>query len=317
MEPVEDTRGFEAADRFQGARQGKVFKTGSLGTGYYTDTYALGGAGTSNKSAAEVLLFDGLRKQLPETWRSCCSLREEKLRVDPKHGAGISLEHSEFGFAVSAIAEKPGQPVQVGDVIVAIESRLLAGLSAPQMEASFLKRRVEGAKLQVATLSEVEQLSKMDPAVAEMWDAQHQRNYYFHKKTGQSAWTREELSRPGTATGSKDGAPPKPAAPIDIASFLSHGFTQASGVAPKAKRKKVDPTKAKDESQLAREEKKRWDDWNAGERGGYTEQFLDKYKNCQSNPKKEKEKKLLKGSVGPGQGMEYMARWTGSKNSFN
>eukprot|EP00435_Cladocopium_sp_Y103_P055003 s444_g18.t1 len=65
-------------------------------------------------------------------------------------------------------------------------------------------------------------------------------------------------------------------------------------------------------------ERKRWRNWNEGGRGGYTEQFFDRYKNVRmEEPNKNKYDKRMKGSVGPGSGMEYMARWTGSKNSFN
>eukprot|EP00434_Breviolum_minutum_P042196 symbB.v1.2.037543.t1/scaffold5571.1/size28630/6 len=65
-------------------------------------------------------------------------------------------------------------------------------------------------------------------------------------------------------------------------------------------------------------ERKRWRDWNEGGKGGYTEQFFDRYKGTRlEEPNKNKYDKRMKGSVGPGAGMEYMARWTGSKNSFN
>eukprot|EP00446_Apocalathium_sp_SHHI-4_P062567 CAMPEP_0177418586 /NCGR_PEP_ID=MMETSP0368-20130122/69259_1 /TAXON_ID=447022 ORGANISM="Scrippsiella hangoei-like, Strain SHHI-4" /NCGR_SAMPLE_ID=MMETSP0368 /ASSEMBLY_ACC=CAM_ASM_000363 /LENGTH=281 /DNA_ID=CAMNT_0018888237 /DNA_START=68 /DNA_END=913 /DNA_ORIENTATION=+ len=281
MAAADESLPFEVASSFEGARPGKVFKLGDLGLGYYVD--ALAGSSSSRSSSGSTsgnsAHLEEFRKQLPETWRNCTSLREERLRVDKKAGAGLALERSDFGFAVTGVDAEPGQQVQQGEVIVAVEGRMLHGLSAPQMQASFLKRRVDGARLQVAALAEVEYLSKLDPAVVECWDAQHQRHYYFHKKTGQSGWTHEELST--SASSSSEGA--------------------------------GDGT----ESDLAREERERWNAWNAGERGGYTEQFLDKYKNCQSNPSKPKETKILKGSVGPGNGMEYMARWTGSKNSFN
>merc|ERR1711972_980554 len=132
----------------------------------------------------------------------------------------------------------------------------------------------------------------------------HQRVYYFHKKTGKSGWTMEDLLEPASAS----SAPASNQAPIDLANFLSHGFAKPKDP-PKAKRKKAQASSAasaKDESDLAREERKRWADWNSGEKGGYTEQFLERYKGCRSNPAKPKEDKRLKGSVGPGQGMEYM-----------
>lgn len=302
---------FEAALAFEGAKPGRCFKLGHMGLGYYLDL--------SQTCLPEV------RQQLPERWRET-QLREEPLRVDRTTGAGLSLEHSEFGFVVTGVDEQPGQGVAVGEVVVAVEGRILAGLSAPQMQASFIKRRVDGARMAVASLQEVDYLSKRDPAILECWDAQHQRVFYFHKKTGQSAWSLEDLQASGAGSGAGSGAKAGAsgadgsAPPIDLASFLHRGFAKAPAPPVKKKKRKEpenNPDKGKHESDLAREERARWADWNAGERGGYTEQFLAKYKNCTSYPIQEKTDKRMKGSVGPGQGMEYMARWTGSKNSFN
>mmetsp|Transcript_146 Transcript_146/g.472 ORF Transcript_146/g.472 Transcript_146/m.472 type:complete len:323 (-) Transcript_146:106-1074(-) len=322
MAAADESLPFEAASSFEGARPGKAFKLGDLGLGYYVDALAGGSSSTSSSgsTSGNSAHLEEFRKQLPETWRNCTSLREERLRVDKKAGAGLALERSDFGFAVTGVDAEPGQQVQQGEVIVAVEGRMLHGLSAPQMQASFLKRRVDGARLQVAALAEVEYLSKLDPSVVEYWDAQHQRHYYFHKKTGQSGWTHEELSTSASSSseGAGNGAAAKAKPPqIDLASFLSHGFAKPKEPPAKKRKVKAALVQSGTESDLAREERERWNAWNAGERGGYTEQFLDKYKNCQSNPSKPKETKILKGSVGPGNGMEYMARWTGSKNSFN
>lgn len=287
-----------------------VFKLGNQGLGYYLD--------------ADQTMISQVRPKLPERWREC-QLREEQLRVDPAEGAGLSLEHSEFGFAVEAVDPEPGQDVAPGEVIVAMEGRLLAGLSAPQMQASFQKRRVDGARLQVASLAEVKELANRDPAIIECWDAQHQCVYYFHKRTAKTAWTREELQPPPdplapreTAAAASSGAAAAGQAPIDIANFLRHGFAQPKEQEAKKKRKaKADAEPEKDESDLARQERQRWKAWNEGGRGGYTDMFLNKYRNCTSWESKPKEDKRLKGSVGPGHGNEYVARWTGSKNSFN
>jgi len=302
---------FEPSSSFQGAREGMCFKLGHLGLGYYKDT-----AAPSADAEAEKQL-EKLRPQLPETWSNCKSLRQERLKVDATAGAGLSLERSDFGFAVVGVKDAPGQDVAKGDVIVAVEGRILAGLSAPQMQASFQKRRVNGSRMQVASLEEVDYLSKQDPSIIECWDAANQRVYYFNKKTAKSGWTREELQ-----VVEEDPAEAKAkAAPIDLATFFSHGFSAPKE--PTKKKKKVpasaqpNPNAGKDESDLARDERQRWNAWNEGGQGGYTEQFFEKYKNCQSNPAKPKKAKILQGSVGPGNGMEYMARWTGSKNSFN
>lgn len=306
---------FEAAEAFEGARLGTVFKLGHLGLGYYLDPHQT--------------LVPEVREKLPEKWRNA-TLREERLRVDAAVGAGISLEHSEFGFVVEGVDPEPGQQLQPGEVIVAMEGRLLVGLSAPQMQASFAKRRVDGARLHIANLAEVTKLSKRDPSIVECWDAQHQHTYYFHKKTGKTSWVEEELVAHG-ATGSGEaassagpGAPPA-APPVDLANFLIHGFAKPKEQPPKKKQKvakdkdkeKDAATLSKDESDLARAERQRWEEWNSGGSGGYTEMFLNRYKGCQSNPGKKKDDKRLKGSVGPGNGMEYLAKWTGSKNSFN
>lgn len=298
---------FEAAACFAGARPGRVFKLGHLGLGYYLD-------------GTQTLLHE-VRPKIPERWRDV-QLREERLRVDPQTGAGLSLEHSEFGFAVEAVDAVPGQQIRPGEVIVAMEGRMLAGLSAPQMQASFQKRRADGARLQVASLAEAKDLAARDPAVVECWDARQQRVYYFHKRTAKTAWTREELQlAPEQAQMAEQAAHEATpgAVPVDLASFLSHGFAKPKEQPPKKKRKApaAETSAEKDISDLAREERKRWNDWNEGGRGGYTDQFLTRYKNCTSYPTKSKPDKRLKGSVGPGQGMEYMARWTGSKNSFN
>lgn len=301
---------FEPCTGFRGARDGLVFKLGPKGLGYYADSLP-GAHGASQ--------IGELRPKLPEGWRHCPSLRQVKLQVHKNLGAGLSLDTVDFGFAVSAVDPEPGQDLHCGDVIVAIEGRPLCGLSAPQMQASFLKRKADGARLQVASKSELEHLITLDPSVIEGWDAQHQRSYFFSKKTGKSAWIREELQADvKSSSPSKPVAPGQPAAGnFDIATFLTHGYSAPKAVQARKKRKEPEKPNDKNESDRARDERKRWDDWNAGEKGGYTEQFFEKYKNCQSNPQKPKEDKRLEGSVGPGQGMEYMAAWTGSKNSFN
>lgn len=293
---------FEAAETFLGARRDRVFKLGHLGLGYYIDV--------------AVQFTEGVRAELPESWRNT-SLREERLVVDPSAGAGLTLERCDFGFLVEAVATAPGQAVVAGEAIVAVEGRLLAGLSGPQMQASFLKRRAHGARLTVANSEEAKRNSLRDPAIVENWDANYQRHWFFDKRTGKSSWVYEELLEAAKDLSKESGAPT--AAPVDLANFLSHGFAKQPTAEPaKKKKRKADANAGKDVSDLSRDERARWSEWNEGERGGYTEQFLDKYRNCTSFPKQEKSKdKRLKGSVGPGQGMEYIARWTGSKNSFN
>ncbi|CAE7266617.1 mus-41 [Symbiodinium natans] len=172
---------FQAAESFQGARPGYVFKVDKHGLGYYLDPVQV------NRS-----IWDDVISKLPETWRETPH-REEQLRVSEKQSCGLSMSHSEFGFVVDKVEDEPGQKLQKGEAIVAIEGRLLAGLSAPQMQASFQKRRVDGARLYVVDLAKAEELSKRDPNIIEMYDPIKQHNYFFHKKTGKSAWTLEDV----------------------------------------------------------------------------------------------------------------------------
>jgi len=302
---------FEAAASFTGARPGCVFKRGDKGLGYYRDKVTSEPEKEHPQIASPA---DAVRPMLPARWRDA-AFRMETLRVDPQKGAGLSLEHCEFGFSVEAVSEHPRQGLAPGDVIVAFEGtdgKVLAGLSAPQMQASFHKRRVHGASLVVASLAEVEKLNSTDPDIVEQWDSNLQHVYYFHKKTGRTAWTREEIEEPPPKEDPEISTQP----PVDLSTFLSHGFS-----APKAKvRKKATAKSAAEprgEADVARDERRRWSEWNDGPRGGYTDQFLAKYKNCQAFTAKPKVDKRLKGSVGPGHGMDRFEKWTGSKNSFN
>lgn len=309
MQEATSPETFQAAESFQGARPGYVFKVDKHGLGYYLDPVQV------NRS-----IWDDVVSKLPETWRDTPH-REEQLRVSQQQSCGLSMSHSDFGFVVDKVEDEPGQKLHKGEAIVAIEGRLLAGLSAPQMQASFQKRRVDGARLYVVDLAKAEELSRRDPNIIEMWDPVKQHNYFFHKKTGKSAWTLEELQpAPSTSTSTSASSEKRKAdasqAPIDIAHFMQHGFAKQKEQPKKKAKAKADETD-RSESDLAREERARWRNWNEGGTGGYTQQFFDRYKNCRAFDPKPKEDKRLKGSVGPGPGMEYMARWTGSKNSFN
>lgn len=63
-------------------------------------------------------------------------------------------------------------------------------------------------------------MAEKDPNIVEMWDHVKQHSYYFHKKTGRSAWTPEELKKTMEKEKEKEK---KPQAPIDLAHFLQHG----------------------------------------------------------------------------------------------
>lgn len=294
---------YEYSPGFAGARPGYVFKLDHLGLGYYLDPLQT--------------LIPKVREQLPEKLRQV-NLREERLTVDAEAGAGVALEPSEFGFLVTKVSDNPGQNVAEGDVIVAVEGRMFVGISGDQMKASFLKRRVDGARLTVANLEECKAADMKDPSIIEGWDARNGCKYYFSKKSGLSAWSIEELRKKEVPKAKEEEAPK---APVDLQHFLQHGFMaplESEQDKQKKKRKKEDLSQLKkDESDMARAEKSRWNEWNEGGTGGYTEAFFAKYRNCQSAPEKKKEPKILKGSVGPGLGMDKFEKWTGSKNSFN
>lgn len=142
--------------------------------------------------------------------------------------------------------------------------------------------------------------------------------YFFSKRSGISAWSLEDLKQKEAPKAAPEAAPK---APVDLQHFLQHGFAKPleseQDKNNKKKRKKTSDELEKDESDLARAEKSRWNDWNEGGTGGYTAAFFSKYRNARAFPEKVKPDKRLKGSVGPGQGMDRFESWTGSKNSFN
>jgi len=294
---------FEYSPAFTGARPGYVFKLDHLGLGYYLDEIQT--------------LLPKVRKELPAAWRET-RLREERLKVCPEEGAGVALEPCEYGFLVESVEELPGQNLSEGDVIVAVEGRLFAGISGEQMKASFLKRRTDGARLTVARFSEAKELASKDPSIIEGWDARNGCAYFFSKRSGKSAWSIEALK---VAEAPKEVEAPAPAAPVDLQHFLQHGFSKPleseQDKINKKKRKKDASELTKDTSDLARDEKSRWNEWNEGGQGGYTAMFFQRYQNSHAFPAKEKPDKRLKGSVGPGLGMDKFEKWTGSKNSFN
>lgn len=293
---------YEYSPGFTGARPGYVFKLDHLGLGYYLDPLQT--------------LLPKVKEQLPERWRET-PMREERLTVDPTSGAGVALEPCDFGFLVTKINEEPGQSLTEGDVIVAVEGRMFVGISGDQMKASFLKRRVNGARLAVVRLEEAKERDALDESIIEGWDARNGCKYYFSKRSGLSAWSIEDLKAKEKP---KEAAKEEAKAPVDLSHFLQHGFMQpleSEQDRIRKKRKKDNGEPEKDESDRARAEKSRWNDWNEGGRGGYTDAFLNKYRNCHAFEGKAKEDKRLKGSVGPGAGMDRFESWTGSKNSFN
>jgi len=294
---------FEYSPGFAGARPGYVFKLDHMGLGYYLDSLQT--------------LLPKIREQLPALWREA-PMREERLKVDVKTGAGVALEPSEFGFLVTKVADEPGQNLTQGDVVVAVEGRLFVGISGDQMKASFLKRRVDGARLAVVRLEEVKELAAQDASIIEGWDARNGCKYFFSKRSGLSAWSIEDLKKKEAPKAVEEKAPE---APVDLSHFLQHGFMKAleseQEKTNKKRKKKESAEPEKDVSDLARDEKSRWNDWNEGGTGGYTEAFFDRYKNAKAFPGEKKAVKVMKGSVGPGLGLDRFEKWTGSKNSFN
>ncbi|CAK9058061.1 unnamed protein product [Durusdinium trenchii] len=241
---------FQASESFQGARPGYAFKMGPKGLGYYLDAKQ----GTKSFWAEAIA-------QLPETWREA-PFREALLRVHAEKGCGVGMAHSAFGLVVETVDEVPGQDLQPGEVIVSIEGRVLASLSAPQMQASFQKRRLDGAKLLVGNHTQVKELSQRDPNIIQMWDPLKKHNYFFHKKSGRSAWTLEELQSKegGAAASAPEAAKSSQAAPIDLSHFLQHGFAKQREPPPKKRPKakassQKEEEDGKDESDLARDDR--------------------------------------------------------------
>jgi len=292
---------YEYSPTFAGERPGYVFKLDHMGIGYYLDPVQT--------------LLPKVKAQLPESWRDC-PLREERLKVDPEEGAGVALEPCDYGFLVERVEDRPGQNLTAGDVIVAVEGRMFAGISGEQMKASFLKRRADGARLAVVRLEDAKERASKDAAVIEGWDARNGCKYYFSKRTGLSAWSLEELKQKEAP---KEKAEEAPKGPIDLNHFLQHGFGQPleSEQDRNKKKRKKESEIVKDESDRARDEKSRWNDWNEGGRGGYTDAFFARYKNVRAFEPAPKKDVRLAGSVGPGLGMDRFEKWTGSKNSFN
>lgn len=70
-----------------------------------------------------------------------------RLHVDAELGAGIDLTPSTQGFQVGHIDAVPGQDFCVGDVIVGIAGRSLAGLSEEDLEDAFGECFGDGAEL--------------------------------------------------------------------------------------------------------------------------------------------------------------------------
>merc|ERR1712151_1402864 len=91
------------------------------------------------------------------------------------------------------------------------------------MKASFLKRRIDGARLAVVRLEEAKALAGHDPSIIEGWDGRNGCKYYFSKKTGLSAWSIEELKQKEAP---KKAVEEAPQAPVDLSNFLQHGFAK-------------------------------------------------------------------------------------------
>lgn len=76
--------------------------------------------------------------------------RQVHLVVDPERGAGLELSPTPAGFRVDRVEEYPGQELVVGETIVEIGGRVLAGLGEDEMEDAFRELFAHGAVLLVA-----------------------------------------------------------------------------------------------------------------------------------------------------------------------
>lgn len=98
-----------------------------------------------------------------KSFQSCAlgelsGVREVRLSVQ-QGSAGLDLAAHEFGFLVEGVDDVPGQPdgVEVGDVILQIESQPLSGLDEAEMCGAFKNKVKDGASLLVATLAQMDE----------------------------------------------------------------------------------------------------------------------------------------------------------------
>jgi len=74
-------------------------------------------------------------------------------------GAGLELEACGAGYLVNDCFAEPEQSLRSGDIIVAIERRLLVDLSEDEVEENFGAEFVDGASLVVGTFEELQHFS--------------------------------------------------------------------------------------------------------------------------------------------------------------
>jgi len=99
----------------------------------------------------------------PQVTTDKTPLRVCRLNIMLGIGAGLELVACEAGYIVGDISEQPGQSgLNVGDVIVAIGSHFLVGLSEDEVEQRFGEGFSDGTQLVVGPLHELEQIPISD-----------------------------------------------------------------------------------------------------------------------------------------------------------
>lgn len=87
------------------------------------------------------------------------NLRHGTLRVQAGIGAGVELCVCEAGYLVESVSDIPGQPnLSVGDVIIAIEGRLLFGMEEHEVELRFGEVFADGASVILGIFDEMKQM---------------------------------------------------------------------------------------------------------------------------------------------------------------
>eukprot|EP00931_Biecheleriopsis_adriatica_P067601 TRINITY_DN41713_c0_g1_i1.p1 TRINITY_DN41713_c0_g1~~TRINITY_DN41713_c0_g1_i1.p1 ORF type:complete len:213 (+),score=51.77 TRINITY_DN41713_c0_g1_i1:39-677(+) len=104
--------------------------------------------------------LESLSEELAERFgsRSWESLRQCRLRVDGKLGAGLDLQFMEFGYQIDAVDEKPGQDkMQAGDVVVSLGGTPLVGLGEEEAEKIVERELQDGARVLLIAATELRQ----------------------------------------------------------------------------------------------------------------------------------------------------------------
>jgi len=138
-------------------------------------------------------------------WESLCSCT---LRVDPDAGAGLDLDATDLGYVVDGVDDRPGQApeLRVGAVIVAIEGKVLLGLSSQGLEAAFESEFRDGAALVILDAEELRHVmadsTARSPGEESLADEVLEHGSVVRVPLGTAGW--QCLDAPGHASFARD-----------------------------------------------------------------------------------------------------------------